>query len=326
MFSFNMSSLCQPSSQSNKKVCSTAVHGCRVCGQFAPYAKAGYSSVQGAGGWAGSHRFSPAVVAPYGTPLKVSTPPSTNPRTLPYCVFATAVRGVDRFPASWCEPVFTLSEPNADLLNAAPKPAVVDSSSASRRVRRTACFKLAMNTSCSRVQSIALKFRDSLAAARSSLFRQRVLAINVELAYNDWPSRIQVAAANADGVFALGDDRISILRHHPHVAGLQVKVHLLAGAGLEMHALKPAKRDARRSFDIGELQIELNDLVAGQLARVRHGHIRANGLSSSNGLRWDTEIAVTEFRIAQSVPKWVKGLTGEVAIRTIRHAVILEVR
>src|SRR5580700_5712431 len=161
MFSFNMSSLCQPSSQSNKKVCSTAVHGCRVCGQFAPYAKAGYSSVQGAGGWAGSHRFSPAVVAPYGTPLKVSTPPSTNPRTLPYCVFATAVRGVDRFPASWCEPVFTLSEPNADLLNAAPKPAVVDSSSASRRVRIT-CFDFAMSTFSCRVQLIASELRYSL--------------------------------------------------------------------------------------------------------------------------------------------------------------------
>ena len=32
---------------------------------------------QGAGGFAGSHRFSPPVVAPYGTPLKVSTPSST---------------------------------------------------------------------------------------------------------------------------------------------------------------------------------------------------------------------------------------------------------
>src|SRR5580693_4476820 len=150
MFSFNMSSLCQPSSQSNKNVCSMLVHGCRVCGQFAPYARAGYSSRHGAGDLAGSHRFSPAVVAPYGTPLNVSTPPSTNPRTLPYCVFATAVRGVDTFPGSWCEPVFTLSEPNADLLSAAPNPAVVDSSSASRRVRIT-CFDFAMNTSCSRV-------------------------------------------------------------------------------------------------------------------------------------------------------------------------------
>ncbi len=52
IFNFNMSSLCQPSSQSNKNVCSMLVHGCRVCGQFAPYAKAGYSSLHGAGGLA----------------------------------------------------------------------------------------------------------------------------------------------------------------------------------------------------------------------------------------------------------------------------------
>src|SRR5262249_34868736 len=100
MFSFSMSSLCQPSSQSNRNVCSMLVQGCRVCGQFAPYVNAGYSSVHDACGCAGSQRFSPAVVAPYGTPLKVSTPPSTNPRTLPYCVFATAERGVDALPGS----------------------------------------------------------------------------------------------------------------------------------------------------------------------------------------------------------------------------------
>jgi len=55
---------------------------------------AGYSPSQGAGGLAGRHRCSPPVEAPSGTPLNVSTPSSTYPRTLPYCVFATAVRGV----------------------------------------------------------------------------------------------------------------------------------------------------------------------------------------------------------------------------------------
>src|SRR5215472_8588840 len=135
MFSFSMSSLCQPSSQSNRNVCSVLVHGWRVCGQFAPYVRAGYSSVHGAGGLAGSQRFSPAVVAPYGTPLNVRTPPSTNPRTLPYWVFATAERGVDTFPGSWCAAVFTLSDPKEGLLSAAPRPAVVERSSACRRVR-----------------------------------------------------------------------------------------------------------------------------------------------------------------------------------------------
>src|SRR6201996_2307331 len=163
MFSFNMSSLCQPSSQSNKKVCSTAVQGWRVCGQFAPYAKAGYSSVHGAGGLAGSHRLSPAVVAPYGSPLNVTTPPSTNPRTLPYCVFVTAVGGVDTFPGSWCAPVFTLSEPKAGLPRAAPNPAVVDSSSASRRVRTIDCFDFVIHCFSSRVYAISTsKLRDTL--------------------------------------------------------------------------------------------------------------------------------------------------------------------
>jgi hypothetical protein len=45
---------------------------------------------------AGSQRFSPPVFWPYGIPLKVRTPPSTKPRTLPYCVLATAVLGVEQ--------------------------------------------------------------------------------------------------------------------------------------------------------------------------------------------------------------------------------------
>src|SRR6185369_3002497 len=151
MFSLSMSSLCQPSSQSKRKVCSMLVQGCRFCGQFAPYAKAGYSSVHGLGALAGNQRFSSAVVAPYGTPLNVSTPPSTNPRTLPYCVFATADRGVETLPGSWCAPVLTLSEPNTGLHSAAPSPMIVDRISASRRVRTLESFNFDMNRISSRV-------------------------------------------------------------------------------------------------------------------------------------------------------------------------------
>src|ERR1700733_6693098 len=135
MFNFSMSSLCQPSSQSKRKVCSVPVQVCKFCGQFAPYTKAGYSSVHGVGGLAGNQRFSPAVVAPYGTPLNVRTPPSTNPRTLPYCVFATAERGVEQLPGSWWAAVLTLSEANAVLPATRLTPAVAERNNASRRVR-----------------------------------------------------------------------------------------------------------------------------------------------------------------------------------------------
>src|SRR5580698_569992 len=135
MFNFSMSSLCQPSSQSKRKVCSMPVHVCSVCGQFAPYTRAGYSSVHGVGDLAGSQRFSPAVVAPYGTPLNVKTPPSTNPRTLPYCVFAIAERGVETLPGSWCAAVLMLSDASVGSPATMLIPAVAERSSASRRVR-----------------------------------------------------------------------------------------------------------------------------------------------------------------------------------------------
>src|SRR5580658_9594567 len=135
MFNFSMSSLCQPSSQSKRKVCSMPVHVCRFCGQFAPYTRAGYSSVHGVGGLAASQRFSPSVVAPYGTPLNVKTPPSKNPRTLPYCVFATAERGVETLPGSWCAAVLMLSEASAAGTVAMLAAADAEKSKASRRVK-----------------------------------------------------------------------------------------------------------------------------------------------------------------------------------------------
>src|ERR1039458_5552193 len=85
---------------------------------------AGYSPSHGLGGLAGSHRFSPPVSCPYGIPLKVKTPPSRNPRTLPYCVLAIVERGVLQFPGSWCVSVLVLSDALAVRASAADRPAV----------------------------------------------------------------------------------------------------------------------------------------------------------------------------------------------------------
>ena len=82
------------------------------------------------------------------------------------------------------------------------------------------------------MQSFASVLVCSLKAAQSWLFRQRVLPIDVKLPFSNRRSGIWLPAADADRVLALRDDRIPILRHHPRVAGLQVKVHLLTGAGI----------------------------------------------------------------------------------------------
>lgn len=77
------------------------------------------------------------------------TPPSRNPRTLPYCVFAIADRGVEQLPGSWCAPVLVLSEAKLGTASAAPIPAVAESISASRRFRMTLfpelCFVIAIS-------------------------------------------------------------------------------------------------------------------------------------------------------------------------------------
>src|ERR1035438_10442137 len=95
--------------------------------------RAGYSLSHGVGGLAGSQRFSPLVFWPYGIPLNVNTPASTYPRTLPYCVLATAVRGVEQPPGAWCAAVLVLSAALADWASAAPSPALAGRRSARRR-------------------------------------------------------------------------------------------------------------------------------------------------------------------------------------------------
>lgn len=54
---------------------------------------------------------------------------------------------------------------------------------------------------------------------------------------------IGLAAADADGVIAAGNDRLPGLGHHAQVAILQVEVNLLACSGFEVDSLKfPQKR------------------------------------------------------------------------------------
>src|SRR5450631_1151520 len=68
-------------------------------------------------------------------PLKLYTPPSTKPLTLPYWVFATAERGVAQLPGSWWAAVLMLSEARPGWARM-PIPAVAESSNASRRFNK----------------------------------------------------------------------------------------------------------------------------------------------------------------------------------------------
>ena len=101
---------------------------------------------------------------------------------------------------------------------------------------------------------------------------------------------------------------------------------LLACARFEMNTLKSAQGDKRRTLDWGELEKELHDLIPCDLSRIGHRHIGAHGLSVSNCLRRQAEIALAEFRVAESVAKCIKRLAAEISIRPVRHPVVFEVR
>src|SRR5580704_2370113 len=108
-------------------------------------------------------------------------------------------------------------------------PAVAERSNASRRVR-------------TRIEESDMNFSPLL-------FGQCILAVNVKVAGRNRRRCVWLATADADGVIALSNDGIAILHHHLKIARLQIEMHFLACARIEMNALEAAQSDARRTID-----------------------------------------------------------------------------
>jgi hypothetical protein len=91
------------------------------------------------------------------------------------------------------------------------------------------------------------------AASEQTLFRQGHLGLHAEVPANAWRSRIGLAAADADGVFPCGNQRIACLGDHAQIAVLQLEVNFLACARFEMNALEATEGDFGRALDDREL-------------------------------------------------------------------------
>ena len=85
-------------------------------------------------------------------------------------------------------------------------------------------------------------------------------------------------------VVSWSNDRIAVLRHHAQVALLQLEMNFLTCTRIEMNSLKSTKSDEGRTLNRREFQVQLNDLIAWDLAGIRHRHIGPNRLSRSNAL------------------------------------------
>src|SRR3569833_306371 len=87
---------------------------------------------------------------------------------------------------------------------------------------------------------------------QSTLFRQGVLAIHMELSGYTGSSGVGLASPDADRVIPLRDDRIAFLGHHLEIARLQLKMALLACPGFKVDAIESTEGNARRSFQLWE--------------------------------------------------------------------------
>src|SRR6185503_3896631 len=78
-------------------------------------------------------------------------------------------------------------------------------------------------------------------ADRLLLFRQCVLAVNVEMASDNGRAGIRLTATDADGVVPRSNDRIAVLGHHTQVAIPQLEMNFPACTWIEMNSLKSSE-------------------------------------------------------------------------------------
>ena len=92
-----------------------------------------------------------------------------------------------------------------------------------------------------------------------------------------------------------------------------------------MNALEAAEGDGWRTFHIGEVQVQLHNLVSCPAACVRHGYIGVYRTSGIHGLLRHLEVTVFERRVAEPVSERVERLSFEVPVGPAGHRIVLEV-
>jgi hypothetical protein len=77
----------------------------------------------------------------------------------------------------------------------------------------------------------------------------------------NWPlTGVRLSSSDTDGVVTLRNDRIAFLCDHVEIARVEMEVHLLGRAPVEMNALKPAESNERSSLYRREIEIKLEPL------------------------------------------------------------------
>lgn len=103
-------------------------------------------------------------------------------------------------------------------------------------------------------------------------------------------------------IIASGDDRLSGLGHHAQIAIAQFEMCVPALAPPKMNPLEAADSDGYCVCTRREFQIELQFLVARQVASIRHRHGSVNRTLGVDRCSRQTEAAVGNGCVTQAVP------------------------
>lgn len=157
------------------------------------------------------------------------------------------------------------------------------------------------------------------------LFRKSELAVDVEMPGRAGRSGTGLTPADGDGVVATRDDRLAHVGDHAEIAIFQLEMNLLARARIEVNALEATQRKEGRAFHGWELEVELHDFIARRFACVGHRDVGGDRIARINRWLREAQVAVTEFRVAQSIAKGIERRAFKVPVGAALHRVILEI-
>ena len=139
------------------------------------------------------------------------------------------------------------------------------------------------------------------------LFRQFLRTLHAEVTRDNWRGSSRLSAADRERVVAFGNDGIAGFGHHAHIARVQLELHSLLCARLQMNALESAECFQRRARDLREGEVELDYFVARDLfAGVGYRGL-GNQRAACGNLVGDLDVAVAERRVAQPIAEWVRA-------------------
>src|SRR5438270_787809 len=146
------------------------------------------------------------------------------------------------------------------------------------------------------------------------LVGQSLLAIDTKFSFGSWSVRSWLSSSHADAVSSRSNHAISRLVHAAQVARIQREFHMLCLARAQVNPGKPTKRPDGSVWRFRQSQIKLDNFIAFPIAGVLDIDFRGKCITGIQRRCGKFQIAIREFRVAQSISERIEWLAFKVTI------------